>query len=93
MPLVSSFFGVLKSYYPIEVQPLKQYRLLITFDNNEQRIFDVAPYLDDKFFSPLRNPVIFNSVKVSPMSLEWLGGIDMCPDELYYNSVPALQTL
>jgi hypothetical protein len=30
----------------------------------------------------------FNSVKISPISLEWVGGIDMCPDELYYNSIP-----
>ena len=79
----------MKSYYPVEVKPLEQYKLLITFDNEERRVFDVSPYLNDIFFAPLRNPVIFKSVKVSPISLEWPGGIDMCPDELYYNSVPA----
>jgi len=77
----------LNSHYPINVIPLEQYKLLITFDNNERRTFDVAPYLDDDFFAPLRDPLIFNSVKVSPISLEWTGGIDMCPDELYYNSI------
>ena len=79
---------VVESYYPIAVEPLKEYKLLITFDNNEQRIFDITPYLDDSFFSPLKSPHIFNSVKISPISLEWAGGIDICPDELYYNSVP-----
>ena len=76
----------MKSFYPVEVKPLEQYRLLIMFDNKEQRIFDVAPYLGDDFFAPLSNPAIFNSVRISPISIEWSGGIDMCPDELYYNS-------
>jgi len=79
----------LESHYPIDVAPLEQYKLLITFDNQERRIFDVEPYLSDSFFAPLRNLSVFNSVKVNPISLEWVGGIDMCPDELYYNSVLA----
>ena len=71
----------MESYYPVEVRPLEQYKLLITFDNREKRIFDVSPYLSDNFFAPLKNPVVFQSVKISPISLEWVGGIDMCPDE------------
>jgi len=80
---------MIENYYPIAVEPLKEYRLLITFDNKEKRIFDVTPYLSDSFFAPLKSISVFNSVKISPISLEWAGGIDMCPDELYYNSVPA----
>jgi hypothetical protein len=78
----------MNSYYPTQVEPLEGYRLLITFDNNERRIFDVSPYLNDVFFSPLRNQVIFKTVKINPITVEWAGGIDMCPDELYYNSKP-----
>ena len=78
----------MESYYPIDVEALDAYKLLITFDNNEKRIFDVEPYLSDAFFAPLRSRTIFNSVKISPISIEWAGGIDMCPDELYYNGVP-----
>ena len=78
----------MESYYPIDVTPLEQYRLLITFDNKEQRIFDVAPYLSDSFYTPLRNMAIFNTVKINPLTVEWAGGIDMCPDELYFNSTP-----
>jgi len=77
------------NYYPVAVEPLKEYKLLITFDNNEKRIFDVEPYLHDSFFAPLKSLSVFNSVKISPISLEWAGGVDMCPDELYYNSKPA----
>jgi len=78
----------LNSYYPIEVKPLENYHILITFDNKEQRIFDVTPYLSDSFFSPLHNPAIFNSAKINSLTVEWAGGIDICPDELYYNSKP-----
>ena len=78
----------MNSYYPIEVKPLEKYRLLITFDNKEQRVFDVTPYLSDNFFAPLRNPAIFQTAKTNPLTVEWAGGIDICPDELYYNSKP-----
>jgi hypothetical protein len=78
----------MKNFYPIDVKPLDNYKLLILFDNRESRIFDVAPYLSDSFFTQLKKPAVFKSVKVSPVSIEWVGGIDMCPDELYYNSVP-----
>lgn len=74
------------SYYPLKVEALSDYNLLITFDNQEQRIFDVKPYLDDVYFAPLRDLVVFKSVKVNAISIEWNGDIDICPDELYYNS-------
>ena len=77
-----------KSYYPIDVKPLDNYELLITFDNDESRIFNVTPYLDDDFFSSLRNPIIFQSAKENSLTVEWIGGVDICPDELYYNSNP-----
>ena len=76
----------MNSYYPVKVKPLPDYKLLITFDNKEQRLFDVTPYLNDVFFAPLRNHAVFQSVKINPLTIEWAGGIDMCPDELYYNS-------
>ncbi len=79
----------MESYYPISVLPIESHRLLITFNNKERRIFDVTPYLDDSFFAPLRNPAIFNTAKVNPITVEWANGIDICPDELYYNSIPA----
>ena len=78
----------MESYYPIKVETLENFRLLITFDNKEKKIFDVKPYLSDSYFSSLSNPVIFKTVKINPLTVEWAGGIDICPDELYYNSYP-----
>jgi len=73
---------------PINVIPLPDYRLLITFSNDEKRIFDVKPYLDLKPFIELKNPALFNTVKPAGLSIEWIHGQDICPDELYYDSVP-----
>ena len=73
----------------INVEPCPDYCLLVTFSNNEKRLFDVKPYLDFKPFKELRNITLFSTVKIAGLSIEWLHGQDICPDELYYNSVPA----
>ena len=38
-------------------------------------------------FNNLKNISIFNTVKISGLSIEWIDGTDICPDELYNNSV------
>lgn len=78
----------MESYYPKKVKVLPNYKLCITFDNKEKRIFDVNPYLEDKYFAPLKDLDKFKTAKVNPITIEWDGEIDICPDELYYNSVP-----
>ena len=72
----------------VAVTPLPEYCLIVTFDNNEKRIFDVKPYFDFMPFSELRNDILFNTVKIAGLSVEWIHGQDICPDDLYYNSVP-----
>ena len=71
----------------ISVKPLNDYKLLVTFSNNEIKIFDVKPYLEYKQFNNLKNISISNTVKISGLSIEWIDGTDICPDELYNNSV------
>ena len=75
------------SHSPVYVKPLDDYKLLLRFDNKEERIFDVKPYLEDNYFSPLKSKVIFKTVRTNQLTIEWIGNIDICPDELYYNSV------
>ncbi|NJD01371.1 MAG: DUF2442 domain-containing protein [Ruminiclostridium sp.] len=74
---------------PIYVKPLDDYKLLIHFDNGEEKIFDVKPYLADSYFAPLKNITLFKTVKTNQLTIEWKGDIDICPDELYYNCVDA----
>lgn len=70
----------------IDVKPLENYLLLISFDNGEQKVFDVKPYLSHKAFEPLKDKKIFDTVKIGGLSIEWCNGADICPDELYNNS-------
>jgi hypothetical protein len=65
---------------------MENYRLLVTFDNQERRIFDVKPYLTDTFFSALSNPYVFNTVHVNPLTVGWSN--DIAPEELYLDSIP-----
>lgn len=74
----------------IKVTPLADYKLKLLFDNNEVKIFDVAPYIRGNWYSELSSPAYFQSVFVNQYSVEWPNGQDLCPDELYYNSTPAL---
>ena len=70
----------------INVVPQQDYCLVVTFDNEEVRVFDVKPYLDFKPFTELRNISLFHTVKTAGLSIEWIHGQDICPDDLYYNS-------
>lgn len=69
------------------VKPLEEYKLLITFENNEERIFDVSPYLNLGKFAELRNLSLFNSVTIKFDSIEWANHLDVDPEFLYEKSV------
>jgi len=75
----------------IKVEPLPDYCLLVSFENGEIRKFDVKPYLEHPAFRELKVIPLFNAVKIGGLSIEWLRGQDICPDQLYYNSVPMAQ--
>jgi hypothetical protein len=46
-----------------EVHLSDNYTLSIVFENNEERVFDVKPYMDKGIFKQLKDRRIFNSVK------------------------------
>lgn len=71
------------------VKPLDDFKLLLTFENHENRIFDVKPYLSLGIFKELNNPNIFNTVRISFDSIEWVNSVDIDPEILYRDSVPA----
>ena len=71
----------------IDVKTLHNYELEVIFDNNEKRKFDVKPYFKFKQFKELKNIELFQTVKVAGLSIEWQNGVDICPDELYNNSI------
>ena len=70
-----------------KVQPLENYLLKLTFDNNEVRIFDVSPYLDKGIFQELKDQTIFKTVVPFMGTVMWKNEQDFCPDTLYEESV------
>jgi hypothetical protein len=70
-----------------KVKPLNDYKLLLTFGDGEERVFDVSPYLSMGKFSELRDISMFNSVAVRFDTIEWANHLDMDPEFLYEKSV------
>lgn len=71
----------------IDVKPLQDYKLLLTFENGEKRIFDMKPYLDKGIFRELKDEKIFKTVRVSFDSIEWSNEADIDPEVLYEDSI------
>ena len=69
-----------------QVKPEQNFTLLITFNNGEEKSFDVKPYLGIVIFRELQDVSIFNSVKPFLGSIQWANGVDLCPDTLYLES-------
>ena len=69
------------------VQPRHDYKLLLTFNNDERKLFDVKPYLHKGIFTVLEDYTIFSQVKPFNGSILWPGDLDLCPDTLYEDSV------
>lgn len=71
----------------VDVKPLKNYRLLLTFENNEQRIFDVTFFLDKGKFKELKDISLFNSVRTCFDTIQWENELDFDPEFLYSESI------
>ncbi len=67
----------------ISVEPGNDYKLVITFDNGEKRIFDVTPFLDKGIFIELKDINYFRKVKIAFGSVEWPHEQDFSKDTLY----------
>lgn len=71
----------------VAVEPLSEYRLLLTFENGERRIFDMKPYLEKGIYRELKDESKFRTVRVSFDSIEWCNKADIDPEFLYEKSV------
>jgi len=69
-----------------DVKPLPDYKVLLTFENLEKRIFDVSPYLNTGVFRDLLDNSQFQTVHVSFDTIQWNNGADLDPEVLYRDS-------
>lgn len=74
----------------IHVEPQPAYHLLLEFENNEKRIFDLTPYLKIGVFRQLNDIGLFRAAHIDGGTVVWPGEIDIAPETLYIESVPVL---
>ena len=63
--------------------------LTVSFSNGEKRIFDLAPLLERKCYTRLKDPLFLARVSVQNGCVTWPDDIDIDPEWLYEDSVPA----
>ena len=82
--------------YPDDPQPMLQivaadrlgdYRLMVTFNDGEKRIFDGHSLLAGPVFAPLADEKVFNDYALDYETLTWLNGeVDIAPEFVYEHS-------
>ena len=72
----------------VSVEVLQDYKVLLGFDNNEKKIFDYAPHINDGVFRKLKNPVYFARASVQGGTVAWDGDLDFAPEYLYEKGMP-----
>ena len=73
----------------VSVKPIEDFKLLLVFENGENKIFDAKPYIHGDYMDVLADPRYFGMVKCGILSVEWPNGQDLCPDVIYEDSIPA----
>ena len=69
-----------------DVKAIESYKLLLKFENDEERVFDITPYLEIGKFQELKDEQLFKTVRVSFDTIEWDNGLDLDPELLYEKS-------
>lgn len=71
------------------VKATPDYKLHITFDNGEEKVLDMKPYLDYPIFQALRDVSFFLKARVAFGTVVWSDDVDIDPEILYDESIPA----
>ena len=80
-----SFTAVEKTpeYAPVSVLVAEKQR-----PSGPVMVYDAKPLIKGEWFGQLKDTKVFNTVHIVGLSVEWSGGQDVCPDDLYYSSTP-----
>ena len=72
----------------VSVESMEDYLLLIKFETNEEKIYDMKELIKSiKYYEKLKDKDYFNKVKLSGDTVTWENGEDVCPENLYYDSI------
>lgn len=78
----------------VSAKPLKEWKLLIKFNNGVEKIYDCKQILHLEIFQLLKNEAFFKSVKVDQggFGISWSDDIDISEYELWTNGVETVFT-
>jgi hypothetical protein len=81
----------MKNYKILDVEPMENYTIKLKYENGEEKLFNVLPYISGKWFEELRNINYFKTVHLTPdkKGIIWEHGQDIAPHELYDMGVPS----
>ncbi len=67
------------------VKAADNHALIVEFDNNEKKRYDVTPLLEKEMFAPLKNAALFKAVRVEQggWAVAWNDEIDLSEFELW----------
>ena len=64
-------------------EPMDDRYVRVSFENGVAGVFDCSPYMADKYWESLNNPVFFRQVRVECGTLCWPNDIDIDPEEVW----------
>lgn len=72
----------------VHVTAKHDFKLILGFENGEERCFNMADYIDQKPWVRLKSGNAFVGAFVENGTVAWPGNIDIDPETLYEKSVP-----
>ena len=67
----------------IDVDYIKDYKLLVTFSDGSKKEVDLEPYLTGEVFGELLNKDKFIQYGLTRTTIEWANGADLAPEFLH----------
>ena len=72
----------------IEVKPLRDYYIYLKFKTGEEKVYDMTTCICEiEYYNKLKDREYFEKVKPRGCTVEWENGEDVCPENLYYDSI------
>ena len=72
----------------IEVKVLREYYIYIKFKTGEEKVYDMTKSIKEiDYYKKLKDRKYFENVKPRGETVEWEEGEDVCPENLYYDSM------
>ena len=70
-----------------DVRPCEGYKVSVVFTDGQKGVFDCSRYLNDPFWSSLRDKSHFEKVFLDHGVLTWPDGVDIAPEEVWEDAV------